>query len=266
VLRVLLSPRMLGVHALGLVATVIAGWLGVWQLGAWQEHREAQATDLASAPARALSEVMSPDAPFPADAVGRPVKLRGTWVDDATVFVGNRDRGDRAGYWVVTPLAVCADQTSCRADAPAMLVVRGWTPTADAPVVGGTARVTGWLQPPEGAGLPDPTPNDAILPELRIASVIQHVDQDLYGAFVIGKGTASGGLAPVTPASLPEPDAFTSLRNLLYALEWWVFGGFALLVWWRWCRDEVVAARTPVTEGTAEPDREPAEPGVPSRS
>jgi hypothetical protein len=46
-------------------------------------------------------------------------------------------------------------------------------------------------------------------------------------------------LAPVTPAALPKPDAFTSVRNLLYALEWWFFGGFAVYVWWRWCRDEV---------------------------
>ena len=28
--------------------------------------------------------------------------------------------------------------------------------------------------------------------------------------------------------------------NLLYALEWWVFGGFAVYVWSRWCRDELV--------------------------
>ena len=26
-------------------------------------------------------------------------------------------------------------------------------------------------------------------------------------------------------------------RNLLYALEWWVFGAFAAFVWWRFVRD-----------------------------
>jgi hypothetical protein len=57
-------------------------------------------------------------------------------------------------------------------------------------------------------------------------------------------GTAGGPsagqrLAPVTPAALPQPSAFTSVRNLLYALEWWFFGAFAVYVWWRWCRDEV---------------------------
>jgi hypothetical protein len=72
---------------------------------------------------------------------------------------------------------------------------------------------------------------------------VQHVDTDLYGGYVIARvptGAAVGdGLVPVTPAALPEPDAFTSLRNLFYAIEWVVFGGFALFLWWRWCRDEL---------------------------
>ena len=29
------------------------------------------------------------------------------------------------------------------------------------------------------------------------------------------------------------------MRNLLYGIEWWVFGGFAVLIWWRWLKDEL---------------------------
>jgi hypothetical protein len=47
----------------------------------------------------------------------------------------------------------------------------------------------------------------------------------------------------VTPASLPKASTFTGLRNLLYAVEWWVFGGFAVFLWWRWCRDELERQR-----------------------
>ena len=54
-----------------------------------------------------------------------------------------------------------------------------------------------------------------------------------------GTTTGERGLAAVTPANLPRPAASTSLRNLLYALEWWAFGGFVVYAWWRWCRDEV---------------------------
>ena len=75
---------------------------------------------------------------------------------------------------------------------------------------------------------------------MRIASVVEHVDADLYSAYVVardGAGTAAAGLAPVTPDSIPEVSSTTSLRNLLYAFQWWVFGGFAVYVWVRWCRD-----------------------------
>jgi surfeit locus 1 family protein len=128
-----------------------------------------------------------------------------------------------------------------------MLVVRGWASSvrAAAPAPTGPVRVTGWLQPGEGSGDPDPDPADDVIPDLAVSDAIQHVRQDLYGAYVIARTTTppavDGGrpLVPVTPAALPEASAFTSLRNLLYALEWWFFGGFAVYVWGRWCRDEV---------------------------
>ncbi|MCW2826540.1 MAG: hypothetical protein JWQ67_156, partial [Marmoricola sp.] len=48
---------------------------------------------------------------------------------------------------------------------------------------------------------------------------------------------AYAGLLPVTPESIPEVSSTTSLRNLLYAFQWWIFGVFALYIWIRWCRD-----------------------------
>ena len=98
--------------------------------------------------------------------------------------------------------------------------------------------MTGWLQPGEGSGTTDPDPTDDVIPEMRVADAIQHVDQDLYGGYVMAK-RPTAGLTAVTPASLPRPSTFTAVRNLLYAVEWWVFGGFAVFLWWRWCRDEL---------------------------
>ena len=48
-------------------------------------------------------------------------------------------------------------------------------------------------------------------------------------------GTPSGRCSSV----VPPVSGFTALRNLLYAVEWWIFGAFAFFVWWRWCRDEL---------------------------
>ncbi len=246
VTRALLAPRMLALHALAVLATVAAVLLGLWQYGAWQHGREDQTTARASVPPRPLDSVLSADQAFPGDAVGRPVTFSGRWLPRSTVYVADREQAGRRGVWAVTPVAVCAAGTGNTATcgkAPAVLVVRGWAPrvrAAPSPP-SGRVRVVGWLQPGEGSGVDDPDPRDDVIPELRVADALQHVDQDLYGGYVIARSAAGGraGLTPVTPASLPKPAAFTALRNLLYALEWWVFGGFALYVWWRWCRDEV---------------------------
>src|SRR4051794_18935823 len=70
VLRPLLAPRLLGLHALAIVATTAAVLLGVWQYGAWQIHREDKAASLANAAPRPLQSVMLSDDPFPGRDIG----------------------------------------------------------------------------------------------------------------------------------------------------------------------------------------------------
>ncbi|WP_426247225.1 SURF1 family protein [Nocardioides sp. LHG3406-4] len=247
----LLRPSALGVHLLALLLTGIAVWLGFWQLDAWQAHRQAEATDLTRTEPMPLVDAMGPDDPFPGNLVGQPVTVAGSWVPDGTVYVEGREHDGRDGVWVVTPLAVTG-----QADA-ALLVVRGWAATAadagEPPT--GAAQLTGWLQPPEGTGQRDEDPDDDLLPQLRIADAIQHVDQDLYGAYAVVDPDATQtnpgteALAPADLEQLPEAGRLTALRNLLYAIEWWFFGGFAVFIWWRWMRDDAAP-----DEGRADQD------------
>lgn len=243
--RALLSPRMLGLHVLAVVVVASTVLLGRWQLHAWQHSREDQAATLVNAPAKPLDSVLTSDAAFPGNAVGQPVTVAGRWLPQSSLVITGRPLHGRHGVWAVTPVEVCQSACSGR---PAILVVRGWAPSqAQLPAApSGRVRLTGWLQPGEGTGEMDPNPADDVLPQLRIADAIQHVDQDLYGGYVITREATTGtsGLEEVTPASLPKASSFTGLRNLLYAIEWWVFGGFFVFLWQRWCRDEV----TRVTE------------------
>lgn len=237
-----LAPRYWGAHLLALVCVGVAVGLGLWQYDAWQAHREAEATDLTDAPAVAITDVLGPDDPFPGDQVGRPVLLSGDWVPEGTVFVSGREHDGTAGYWAVTPVSVAGGDA-------AIPVVRGWTPTVeDAPEPpSGPASVEGWLQPGEGTGAMDDDPSDDVLPQLRLADVIQHVDQDLYGGYVVATEPGDG-LEAATLEQLPEVGATTGLKNFLYAVEWWIFGLFAAFLWWRWVR-EVTEPASPVETG-----------------
>ncbi|WP_193605001.1 SURF1 family protein [Nocardioides dongkuii] len=233
---VLLAPRYWGAHLLALVLVGTASLLGYWQYAAWQEDRAAEAADLTSAEPEPLADVLGPDDAFPGEHVGRPVEVSGTWVPEGTVFVSGREHDGEVGYWAITPLAV-GD-----ADAPALPIVRGWVadPSDAPPPPTGTVDLVALLQPTQGTNEVDEDRNDDVLPQVRTADLIQHVDQDLYGAYAVAREPI-GGLEPATLDQLPDAGTFTALRNLLYAIEWWIFGAFAAFIWWRWARDTAVA-------------------------
>ncbi|MFN8192213.1 MAG: SURF1 family protein [Nocardioidaceae bacterium] len=257
-----LAPRFWGAHLLVVLALLVTGWLGLWQFHAWETRRADAAVDVTAKTPIALENAMGPDDPFPGRLVGQPVILDGTWVPEGTVYVEGREHDGQDGVWAVTPLDVGPDHA-------AMLVVRGWTAdSAQAPAPPtGTAELVGWLQPPEGQVITDEDPTDDVLPQVRIADAIQHVDQDLYGAYVVvadkvapgawpvGDRASNPGTAGLATASLdqtPEVGRFTALRNLLYALQWWVFGAFALFVWWRHLAD-TLALESAAAEAAAGP-------------
>jgi surfeit locus 1 family protein len=235
------TPRTVAATALALVLVGIAGWLGWWQLEAWQTRRDAEARDLTELTPVAIDEVMGSDDPFPGNEVGRPVDVAGSWLPEGSFWVSDRVQDGRDGYWAVTPLELAGTDT-------AVLVVRGWSDTPDGELPDGAAELTGWLQPAEGTGAVDDDPDDDVVPQLRIADAVQRVDADLYGAYVVAQEPGPG-LETASLGSLPEVGRFTALKNLLYAVEWWVFGAFAAFIWWRWVRDLRAADR--VTDSPA---------------
>lgn len=250
---------MLGAHLLAVVCTGIAGGLGVWQYDAWQTTRAAKAVDLTQSAPVALVELMEPDGPFPGDRVGQPVTLSGTWLPEGTVYVSGREDAGRDGYWVVTPLTIGG------LGDPALPIVRGWVenPSLAPAAPTGDAEVQGLLQSSEGTGALDDDPLDDIYPQLRTADLVQRIDSDLFSGYAVleehapGVNTGTDGLVAADVEQLPEPGQFTAVRNLLYAVEWWFFGAFALFIWWRFVTEEA----EDLDESTdPEPSPEPAEP------
>lgn len=217
------SVGLLGV-AVVLMAAMIA--LGLWQFRAYDEHQREDAEELAAQEPIPLDEALGRDDGFAQDMVGQPVTAVGRYVGDEQIYVTGID-GTTRGYAVVTPLLTPSGS--------AVLVVRGSSDRASAPVPTGTVEVEGSLQPPtaEGTGV------DAarVASGIRTASLVGAFGEDLYsGYIVLTESEPADVLTPVEPP-LPDASRWAGLRNLVYALQWWLFAAFVAFMWWRIAHD-----------------------------
>lgn len=216
--------------ALGMAATLA---LGSWQLSR-AHQKEALATAIAQQ--RALPPVGEQallGGAQPA-SLHRPVRLRGRWIADRTVFLDNRQMAGRVGFYVTTPLQL-ADSGRV------VLVQRGWAPRnferrEALPAVqtpAGEVEITGRIAPPP-----------AKLYEFRGAAsgpIRQNLDLPAHAAetglpmqvdlSVLQTGAASDGLLRDWPdggASGPE-------KNYGYAVQWWALSALIaiLYVWFQ---------------------------------
>ena len=143
-----------GRAAVILLATLL-GVAVTANLGAWQLRRAAQKVALQAAlESRAqLPALAASDLAHTADAARaqhyRAVRLHGHWVGGHSVFLDNRQMGDRVGFYLVTPL-----QLEGRPEA--VLVQRGWVPRdqrdrtllPNVPTPTGRVDVVGHIAPP----------------------------------------------------------------------------------------------------------------------
>ena len=228
---------MLASATLLIVFVAICVGLGQWQLDGWKAQRAAEQRDLSARTPVPLLDVIGADDPFPGDEVGRPVAVRGAWVPDSGFLVGPRDSGGRDGWWAVG-VAELDDA------ATAVPVVIGWVPRPDVPVLSGSVEVEGLLQPGEGSFAPDADPTDRRFPEMRLASLTELVPVDLVSGFVVARSVAPSPavgqqVTAVRPEEVPTVGVSTALRNLLYAIQWWILALGAVIVWGRFARDEL---------------------------
>lgn len=234
VLRTWLRPGLLGLHLFAVAAVLFCVVMGLWQLGVYDTRQAHERADQQQVPRVALAGLWGPDEPFEARLNQRPVTAVGSFAPDADQFwVTERASG---GAWLVAPLKTDAED--------ALLVVRGWAPTPTAtppPTPTGEVSVEGVLQQGEGIG----SGWDADTREigsLRIPALTNELPYDLYSGFAISTDQdVSGGLAL---ADTPSRDVSwtVGLKNLAYTMQWWVFGGFALFMWWRMVNEQIAAA------------------------
>lgn len=214
------TARALGLTVVALVLVAVMVALGWWQYGAYDDQRRDDARARLAQPPVPLDDVLGPDGAFPADAVGRPVTLSGRYDADAQIYV--RGLGP-AEYGVAAPLVT--------ATGSAILVVRGAAEGLSAPPPTETVRVEGVLEPSDAEG--DALDARRVTDGIRISTLVEGFDRDLYGGYVVLTDSEPREPLAQVPSPAPEPSAWAGIRNLLYAMQWWLFAGFVAFMWWR---------------------------------
>ncbi|MGW6914764.1 SURF1 family protein [Kitasatospora sp. NPDC054939] len=247
--RFLLSPRWAGGTALAVAAVAVCLWLGTWQLGRFEDkvssHQEISQSVSDAGEVRPLGELLTTGEPrVSTTTVGRAVTVTGTFDAANQLLVPNRVVDGKQGYYVLTPLRT--------ADSRTVAVVRGWAPgspaagASAAPPPSGEVTLTGRLQAGENAGSGGavsgglPAGQLGTINQAALVNVLAH--DGWYDGWV-SADSVPDGLAQVPTVRPQGGDGLTlrAFQNLGYTLEWFVFGGFVVFMWFRLVRREAEA-------------------------
>ncbi|MGG5173493.1 SURF1 family protein [Pseudarthrobacter sp. J1763] len=248
-LKTALKPRWIAGLILALVLSAAFVLLSQWQFG-----RSSQAetpTDPAIERVKPLTQTLKPGDFFHGSVADQMVSASGDYDAAKQVLVKDRLLNGQKGYWVVTPLKVDGAPVLKGAGASTVTyipVARGWISDpgqATAPP-SGKIQLEGRLVPSE-APIVDKTPEANVVSTLSVAELINRWGVSSYPGFVGASSEISDGaqvgandstaLKPLHLKAQPAGDSVNWL-NLFYALEWIVFAGFALFIWWRLVKDD----------------------------
>jgi surfeit locus 1 family protein len=232
-----MTPRALGLLVIAAVVMAAMIAMGRWQFGVYDDHQRADALAVMHRAPVPIDTVLGPDDAFPSGSVGTPVVVSGRY-DRADQLYVRGVAGAEARYGVVTPLVT--------ATGSAVLVLRGSSPVPQAPAASGRVRVSGILEPSQsGSGALDAR---RVTSAVRVGALVSDVHPDLYAGYVVlTKSEPVEQLGQVDPP-LPDPSRWAGLRNLLYAVQWWIFAAFVAFMWWRIVTEDRSEVAGPTSE------------------
>ena len=217
-----LRALLLILLGLGLATGMVLA--GVWQLRVYASQGAEVAARRAAEPPVPLTSVAPVGEPI-RDGYGRTVTVHGSYDPAHQILVPVPDRTD--AYRVVTLLRQDDDR--------AVAVVRGvLTEIGAAPPPEGAQTQSGILLPSEEAAASPGGPDG--LGSVRVPQLAQRWPGPLVEGFVTltaAEATAQG----LEPAVVALPEGRGRLRNAAYAVQWWLFAGFTLVMSVRIARD-----------------------------
>lgn len=265
-LKTALRPRSILALIVSLGLAVGFVLLSQWQLESSERARTV--ADPAKDVAAPLVEVAEAGTPVTGVQADQLVTVTGEYRDGSTVLVPGRLQDGTEGYWAVSALTV-PDSAGRWPDAGGELTVavaRGWTadPASVPEEPEGPIGVVGRYLPAEGP-VPGQELPDGQVGTVSPAQLTNLWDAPLYSGFVAAfaenpasapfqlddDGTLARDPALMSPRlseleiDQQPTDESVNLLNLFYAVEWVVFAGFALYIWWRFVRDEWLREQRP---------------------
>lgn len=217
-----------------LVGVAVTVRLGFWQLSRADQKQAQHDVIVAqqSAPVLSTEALLAEPALF--NQLHRRVQLQGRWLSEHTVYLDNRPMQGRAGFWVVTPLAL-NDHTT-------VLVQRGWIPRNSqdrlhlAPIETptGVVQLQGRLAPAPSSVLTLGSAEADASADSRTSNIRQNLNLDQmaaqlgvhFSATVLQTDPASDGLLRQWPEIASGIE-----KNLAYAFQWFALAAVQLMLY-----------------------------------
>ena len=234
-----IARRPRWIAALVYVLVLAAGFASLSQ---WQLARSFSSGTVRSADTEVpvpLSDLAQPQQPVTAASAGQMVSVSGSWVASDYVLLRDRLNRDHTGWWVVGHVVTTGKAS--------LAVAVGWAPSQRAAESararlsslqpGPVQSITGRYYPSEGADSGDLTRgHPATLAPAALINVWQQPDAaGTFAGYLVATEPAAGLSAVYSPR--PTTDVEVNLLNIFYAIEWVIFAGFALFLWFRLVQD-----------------------------
>lgn len=202
---------------LGTLVTAAMLGLGFWQARVFENQENESAQRRAAQPPVALLDHVNPDGTV-GDVFGKRGTVTGEYLPQQQLLIGAADETPE----VVTALLL--------PDGRVVPVLRGTLPSAGAaipPPPTGRVEVTGIFLPSQPGS--DQSAPAGQLGSVRLPEIAQLWPQQLLPGYLTLDSSTSAA-QELGPARVSLPGGEGSVQNAGYALQWWVFAGFAALM------------------------------------
>lgn len=235
------TPRWIGGLVFALAVAALFALLGQWQFS--RAVASGVVVERATETTVPLESVATPQSGVTEDAAGQMVSTQGVLVPDSFVVLSGRSNQGTSGYWVTAEF-LTTETGATDATSPALAVAVGWAPTEEAASSAiSTALVSDGVQPITGRYLATepPSEDDFEAGEQNSASVAALLNQwptapaSVYGGYLVSDQAVAG--LDIIDSPTPSTEVTLNWLNVFYALEWAVFAGVAVFLWFRLLRD-----------------------------